>query len=56
MNKNITNYNNHGQLHGYFELYKIGDNSLKSRGTAKNGITIGYIEYHAFKLTEYIII
>jgi antitoxin component YwqK of YwqJK toxin-antitoxin module len=55
MNKQIRNYNDKRKLHGYQEwYYHAGKLSLK--GNIRNGVLIGYIEWHAKKETEYYII
>ena len=52
--KNIYNYNSKKQLHGYQEKY--WNNILRFRGNYKNGLRIGYLEWHYDKETEYYII
>ena len=57
MNKNITNYNNKNQSHGYQELYMSKQsNTLWYRGNTKNNESIGYEECHFIKQTRYNII
>jgi len=54
MKKNIKNYNDKNQWHGYQEWYVI--NGLLLRGNMKNGEFIGYVEDHMpIKMTEYYI-
>ena len=55
MKKEIRNYNEAIQFHGYQELYDT-DGVLSYRGTAKNGYGIGYCETHFLtRLTYYVI-
>ena len=51
MNKDIKNYNNKGQLHGYQEWYV--NNKIYYRGIRKNNKPIGYEEYHRYKITRF---
>ena len=51
--KDIINYNNKGQLHGYYERYYYS--VLTIRSTMKNNRCIGYEEWHAVKETTYYI-
>lgn len=53
MKKNITNFNNKGQWHGYQEWYVY--NKIVLRGYRKNDILIGYTEGHNSKQTIYYI-
>jgi hypothetical protein len=57
MKKDIKNYNENGNLHGYQELYSLlsTPNKLLYRGIVKNDIESGYIEWHGLLLTEYYI-
>lgn len=50
MNKDIDNYNNKGELHGYQERYLIGiKNVLLIRTNIANNKIIGYYELHGYK-------
>ena len=49
--KDIINYNNKGQLHGYYERYYYS--VLTIRSTMKNNRCIGYEEYHRYKITRF---
>ena len=51
MNKDIRNYNNKGQYHGYYELYFR--NKLSYRLNYKNDNEIGYEELHVRKKTYF---
>jgi len=51
--KDIINYNNKGQLNGYYERYYYS--VLTIRSTMKNNRCIGYEEYHSSKHTAYYI-
>ena len=56
MNKNIANYNNKSQSHGYQELYMSNQcNTLWYRGNTKNNESIGYEECHFIKKTNFYI-
>lgn len=48
--KDIINYNNKGQLHGYYYNTNIG-----FRGNYKNNNLIGYVELDFIKCTRYYI-
>ena len=50
--KDIINYNNKGQLHGYQVWYEAYD-KLYYRGKYKNNERIGYEEYHGTKRTRF---
>ena len=52
--EDMTNYNSKGQFHGYQERYHY-DNKLMVRGNSKNGLDVGYQEWHNVKETEYYI-
>lgn len=52
--KDIINYNSKYQHHGYQEWYNHGE--MIHRGNWKNGITIGYSEFHGIRTTIYYII
>jgi hypothetical protein len=52
--RDIINYNNKGQHHGYQQGYWI-DNKIAHRFNKKNNELIGYAEWHAIKETEYYI-
>ena len=52
--KDIKNYNDKGQYHGYQEIYNW-NNKLWVRDNYKNGNKIGYQENHLFKATSYFI-
>jgi len=54
MKKDIINFNDKGQHHGYIEWYSYCNN-LIYRGNRKNNNRIGYFEYHAHKQTSYYI-
>lgn len=55
MKKDIRNYNEAGEFHGYQQLYDT-DGVLSYRGTANNGYGIGYSETHFLtRLTYYVI-
>ena len=45
-NKEIKNYNDKGQFHGYQEWYWYNNDKLWFRGNFKNKILIGYNENH----------
>ena len=51
--KNITNYNNKSQSHGYQKWY--GYHKLIYRGNYKNNERIGYTEWHFIEQTRYYI-
>ena len=52
MNKDIDNYNDKGQRHGYqVRVYSNGD--IRVRGCWKNDIRYGYIESHLMQKTKY---
>ena len=53
--KDIRNYNNKGQQHGYQEIY-LYDDKLYYRTNYKNDKEIGYEEYHLIKQTLFNII
>jgi len=53
-NKDIRNYNDKGDLHGYQEWYWHND-EFNLRGVWKNGRPIGYDERHNWKITIYYI-
>ena len=52
--KDIRNYNDKGELHGYIELY-WGElrNKLLIRGNMKNKNAIGYEEWYGGEKTRY---
>jgi len=52
--KDIINYNSKYQHHGYQEYYYF--DGLPARFNCKNGITIGYSEFHGIRTTKYYII
>ena len=55
MKKDIRNYNEAGEFHGYQQLYDT-DGVLSYRGAANNGYGIGYSETHFLtRLTYYVI-
>lgn len=47
----INNKNAKGQSHGYQEWYEC--NTLYYRTNYKNGLEIGYSEYHFYETTRY---
>jgi hypothetical protein len=47
----IINYNNKGQLHGYYKRYD--NNIITIRTIMKNNKPIGYEEYHRYKITRF---
>ncbi len=53
--KEIINYNNKEQYHGYQEWYWDG-NELSYRRYRKNYLRIDYTEYHLAKRTNFYII
>ena len=53
MQKDITNFNNKGQRHGYFCHYV--HNILLLRCIYKNSFVIGYEEWHNVRQTRYYI-
>jgi hypothetical protein len=55
MNKDITNYNTKGQLHGYLERYSPTSYKCFIRSKFKNNDWIGYSERHDHKITEFYI-
>jgi hypothetical protein len=55
MKKDIENYNDKGQLHGYQVRYGKPTSWLMVRGNSKNNFDIGYQEYHCHNKTEYYI-
>ena len=46
-NKNIRQYNNKGELHGYCEFY-LDNGMIWDKLTFHNGIRIGYMEYYFY--------
>jgi hypothetical protein len=64
-NKDVVNFNNKKQHHGYHELYLDKtlfvrgnlylDKTLFVRGNYKNDGEIGYLEWHDGKITTYYI-
>ena len=56
-NKDVVNFNNKKQHHGYHELYldMSMDKTLFVRGNYKNDGEIGYLEWHDGKITTYYI-
>ena len=58
--KNITNKNTKNEYHGYQEWYGkdifSGNKRISYRANYKNGIVIGYEEFHGVKQTRYDII
>ena len=54
MKTDIRNTNSKGQSHGYQEWYLIYD-YVVFRGMYKNGLKIGYIEWHRSQLTDFYI-
>jgi hypothetical protein len=56
MNKNISNYNDKHEFHGYQELYNYHNNNIIAfRCKYINSNRIGYSEWHGFKQTRYYI-
>jgi len=56
MKKDIYNYNNKGQFHGYHENYVPNEKyDISFRGNYKNGRPIAYIEWHWLCDTDYYI-
>jgi len=53
MKKDILNYNNKGQLHGYLETYYYQSNKIRIRGNFKNYLEMYYVEWHGSKKTRY---
>jgi len=53
--KEIRNYNNKHNYHGYQEWYYGFSNLLTLRGNYKNDSRIGYVERHNWKITIYYI-
>lgn len=53
VNKEILQFNDKKQYHGYQEWY-YGD-KLELRGVMKNDMEIGYEEWHEEKVTNYYI-
>jgi hypothetical protein len=51
MKQDIEPRNNKGNYHGYQERYI--NNEIYIRANLKNGMNIGYHEYHPKKLTRY---
>jgi len=54
MKKDIKNYNDRGQLHGYNEWYSF-NGELIGRENRKNGLRINYTEWHGTNKTIYYI-
>ena len=54
-NKDIMPINNKGKSHGYQQWYHNTDNSLKIRVVYKNGVEIGYEEWHNLLETNFYI-
>ena len=50
--KEIVNYNNKGQLHGYQEWY-TDNKKISHRGNWRNNKMIGYIEWYGTKETNF---
>lgn len=53
--KDIIHFNNDGQMHGYQEWYSESD-KIMLRGNSKNGLDIGYLEWHVSNNTNFYII
>ena len=51
--KEVKNYSDIGQYHGYQEWYKYGE--LVIRANYKNDNEVGYEEWHYFKRTNFYI-
>jgi hypothetical protein len=49
MKKDIENYNDKGQLHGYQEGYNL--TYISYRVTYKNNLHVGYSEWHGMEET-----
>jgi hypothetical protein len=54
MDKDIRNTNSKRQYHGYHEWYLIYDYAI-FRGMYKNGLKVGYLEWHRTRLTDFYI-
>ena len=52
MKKNIRPANSKGKWHGYQEWYYV-DDTIMHRCNYKNGLRIGYEEWHMDKKTDY---
>ena len=54
--KDIEPKNSKDQYHGYQEWYQEYSYALWYRGKWKNGLAIGYEEFHGIRTTKYYII
>jgi hypothetical protein len=54
MKTDIRNYNSKGEWHGYHEWYLSSD-YIVFRTMYKNGLKVGYVEWHRSQLTDFYI-
>ena len=54
MKTDIRNRNSKGKLHGYQEGY-LSNDYVAFRAMCKNGLKIGYAEWHRTRLTDFFI-
>jgi hypothetical protein len=55
MTKDIVNYNDKGEWHGYIQSCHGQYGYIVYRATYKNDNKIGYVEWHRSKLTDFYI-